>query len=121
MLPPSSLSPALNDGAAITIKIKIDATVATAPSASMWSRSAISGAFQRGGGPGKRATTRASSLAAQAGSGTGRMSRRSISRSGIDGLPELGHGAVQERAGVRGADAEDLGDLGVGEVGVVLE
>src|SRR5262245_27350191 len=78
-------------------------------------------AFQRGGGPGKRAATRASSRAVHAGSGAGRTSRRSISRSGIDGLPELGHGAVQKGAGVRGADAEDGGDLGVGELGVVLE
>ncbi len=55
------------------------------------------------------------------GSGAGRTSRRSISRSGIDGLPELGHGAVQERADVVRVDAQHLGDVAVGEVGVVLE
>ena len=31
----------------------------------------------------------------------------------IDGLPELGHGAVQERAGVGHTHAEHFGDLGV--------
>src|SRR3954447_7540249 len=79
------------------------------PSASRLARSVTNGAFQRGGGPGKPAATRASSCAAQAGSGAGRTSRSSVSRSGIDGLPKLGHGAVQERPGVRCADAEDGG------------
>src|SRR4051812_1135162 len=98
-----------------------DATLATAPNANRCSRSAMSGCFQAAGGRGKPWATFESSRAAHAGSGAGRTSRRSISRSGIDGLPELGHGAVQERAGVRRADAEDVGDLGVREVGVVLE
>src|SRR5690349_3042803 len=104
--------------------MKVITSALTAPTALIarkCRRSVSSAVFQRGCGPGKRAATRASSFWTQAPSGTGRTSRRSISRSGIDGLPELGHGAVQERAGVRGADAEDLGDLGVGEVGVVLE
>ena len=78
--------------------------------------------FQRGGGAGKPVRRRACrAWCVQAGSGAGLTSRRSVSRSGIDGLPELGHGAVQERARVGGADAEDVGDLGVGEIGVVLE
>ena len=37
------------------------------------------------------------------------------------GLPQLGHRPVQPGAGVRLADAEHLGDLGVGEAGEELE
>src|SRR4051794_18679365 len=107
--------------AASTITTSADATAATAPNAKPCRRSAWNGRFQAAGGREKPSPTRASSRAAHVGSGAGRTSRRSISRSGIDGLPELGHGAVQERAGVGRGDAEDGGDLGVGEAGVVLE
>ena len=39
----------------------------------------------------------------------------------LDGLPELGHGAVQLGAGVGDAHAEDRGDLGVVQAGVELQ
>jgi len=39
----------------------------------------------------------------------------------LDGLPELGHCAMQLRARVRDADAEHRGDLGVVQPGVELE
>ncbi len=45
----------------------------------------------------------------------------SCSRRRMAGLPQLGHRAVQERAGVRLADADQLRDLGVGEAGVELQ
>ena len=83
------------------------------------------------GGRGKPAAARASSSRAHVGSGRGGSSRSSapsssssggrVSGAVIDGLPELGHGAVEERAGVGGADAEHGGDLGVVEPGVELQ
>src|SRR5690349_405002 len=45
----------------------------------------------------------------------------SWSSSRIAGLPELLHRSVQQRAGVRFADSEHLGQLGVGQSGVKLE
>src|SRR4051794_17984588 len=78
----------------------------------------------RRGGFRKPSATRRSIRSVQRGWGAGRVSRTKASRSnwsGIEGLPELGHGAVHERAGVRDADSEHGGELGVGELGVVLE
>src|SRR3954454_1063739 len=67
---------------------------------------------------GKAAAARSSSSAANCGRGVGRSAWRSaISWSSlfgsIAGLPQLGHCSVQFGAGVRLAEAEDLGDLGV--------
>src|SRR6476646_8697821 len=75
---------------------------------------------------GKPAAARWSSSAANSGRGAGRRAWRSaISWSSlgvsIAGLPQLGHCAVKLGAGVRLAQAEHLGDLGVGEAGEALE
>src|SRR5215212_3643480 len=75
---------------------------------------------------GKPAAARSSSSAANCGRGVGRRAWRSaISWSSLFGsiarLPQLGHGSVQLGAGVRLAEAEDLGDLGIGETGEELE
>src|SRR3954453_12986749 len=100
-------------------------TATTAPTAEIACRfgRTVCHCHQRGG-DGNRSATRRSILPAQAGAGSGRAARTSASRSkgsGIEGLPELVHGAVDERAGVGHADADQLGDLGVGQLGVVLE
>src|SRR4051794_11616812 len=75
---------------------------------------------------GKPAAACSSSSAANCGRGVGRRAWRSaISWSSlfgsIAGLPQLGHGSVQLGAGIGFAEAEDLGDLGVGEAGEELE
>src|SRR3954454_25230255 len=75
---------------------------------------------------GKPAAACSSSSSANCGRGGGRTAWRSaISWSSllgsIAGLPQLGHGSVQLGAGVRLAEAEDLGDLGVGEAGEEFE
>ena len=75
---------------------------------------------------GKPAAARSSSSAVNSGRGVGRSSRSSVNRvsssnRSIEGLSQLGHGAVDAGAGVRLADPEDRGDLGVAEAGEELE
>src|SRR6185312_6653972 len=75
---------------------------------------------------GKPAAARASSSAANSGRGVGRSSRSSANRvsssnRSIEGLSQLGHGAVQAGVGVGLADPEDGGDLGVAEAGEEFE
>src|SRR5689334_19287927 len=75
---------------------------------------------------GKPAAARSSSSAANSGRGVGRSARSSAASwsslgVSIAGLPQLGHGAVQLRAGVGLADAEHPGDLTVFQAGEELE
>src|SRR4051794_19138017 len=121
-LPASSSLPWFAVDASPMIATKTTITAPTAEIACRFGRT-VCHCHQRGG-DGNRSATRRSSFPTQAGAGSGRTARTSASRSkgsGIEGLPELGHGAVDERAGVGHADADQLGDLGVGELGVVLE
>ena len=68
----------------------------------------------------RRARRRTRAAAPAAGRAASAASWSSLGVS-IAGLPQLGHGAVQLGAGVRLADAEHRGDLGVGEAGEELE
>src|SRR6516165_4533998 len=82
------------------------------------SRSAISASSAYWASTGSPASTAsiASSDAATSGS-----IGSSWSSSRIAGLPELLHRAVQQRAGVRFADPEHPGQLGIGQAGVELQ
>ena len=87
------------------------------------------------GGPGARRSSRSATASSPSSARSGSTRRPASAASSaassrttqgsvrrvIDGLPELGHGAVQQGAGVGDADAEHGGDLGVVEPGVELE
>src|SRR4051794_39175836 len=135
-LPASSSLPWFAVDASPMIATKTTITAPTAEIACRFGRTVCHCHERRGGGgppspppPGRGGEEpppppRRSSFPTQAGAGSGRTARTSASRSkgsGIEGLPELGHGAVDERAGVGHADADQLGDLGVGELRVVPE